>query len=345
MRQLAEMILKKCGYRTITATDGVEGVLLFRERQQEIKAVLLDLVMPRKSGEQAYQEMKAIRPDVNVILTSGFKLDDRVTVALEQGIDAFVQKPYTLAKLAQVMAVVQATRDLAALSVAYKHLEQVPTDTLFGRILVLLRELAKGAQACFEDLIRRGRLTLDEVLEYRYVEYKGDSIQSLSRLFDVSRVPASGFDPPKFGTAYDALVDQAFMRLIDDMMAREPMVNTATLIDLNGYIPIHPSRFCKDWTGNHDVDLFNNRCKKFYHAASLRGARLGLPQAASLGKRVDRADFVKAGCELAFSEEAARELLVQTYSRDTGEVVVLLMVPCYVMGQRFGAATATWKVE
>jgi hypothetical protein len=135
------------------------------------------------------------------------------------------------------------------------------------------------------------------------------------------------------------------MRLIDDMMAREPMVNTATLIDLNGYIPIHPSRFCKDWTGNHDVDLFNNRCKKFYHAASLRGARLGLPQAASLGKRVDRADFVKAGCELAFSEEAARELLVQTYSRDTGEVVVLLMVPCYVMGQRFGAATATWKVE
>jgi len=60
---------------------------------------------------------------------------------------------------------------------------------------------------------------------------------------------------------------------------------------------------------------------------------------------LERADLLRAGCDLGYSESAAQAFLVQTYSRDTGEVVVLLTVPLFVMGQRFGAATATWKAE
>ncbi len=242
--------------------------------------------------------------------------------------------------------VVQATEDLATLSEeAYVHLGRIQTDTVFSRVLALLRALSHQAQDHFEMLIREGRLTLNQVLACDYFEYKGPTVASLARLFDVSRVPASGFDPPKFGTAYDALVDQTFMGFIDAMIAREPRVNTATLIDLNGYIPIHPSKVCRDWTGNRETDLLHNRCKRFYLGASLRGARLGLPEAAGLPDRVVRQDLLRAGCDLTYREAKARDFLVQTYSRDTGEVVVLLTVPCYVLGQRFGAATATWKAE
>jgi len=242
--------------------------------------------------------------------------------------------------------VVQATEDLSSLSEgAYKHLGRIHTDTIFSRILGLLRGLALDAQGVFEATIDSGRLSLDDVLRCSYFEYQGDKIRTLGRLFNVSRVPASGFDPPKYGTAYDALVDEAFARLIDGMIAAEPAVNTATVIDLNGYITMHPSRVCKDWTGNREQDLVGNRCKKFYLGASLRGARLGLPQAERLGERVNREDFVRAGCDLAYSDAAARDFLVQTYARDTGEVVVLLTVPIFVKGQRYGAATATWKAE
>ena len=242
--------------------------------------------------------------------------------------------------------VVQATEDLTTLSEsAYKHLGQIRTDTIFSRILGLLRGLAADAQDVFESTIDSGRLSLDDVLRFNYFEYQGERIKTLGRLFNVSRVPASGFDPPKFGTPYDAMVDEAFGRLIDGMIAAEPAVNTATVIDLNGYITMHPTRVCKDWTGNREQDLAGNRCKKFYLGASLRGARVGLPQAARLADRVEREDFVRAGCDLAYSEEAARDFLVQTYARDTGEVVVLLTVPIFVKGQRYGAATATWKAE
>ena len=104
MRQTAELILEKCGYKVITASDGAEGVKIFRERHGEIKGVLLDLVMPRKSGEQAFLEMRNIKSDVKVILASGFRQDERVNIAVEKGIGAFIQKPYTMEKLAEVAA-------------------------------------------------------------------------------------------------------------------------------------------------------------------------------------------------------------------------------------------------
>ncbi|HWQ08586.1 MAG TPA: methyl-accepting chemotaxis protein, partial [Holophaga sp.] len=135
---------------------------------------------------------------------------------------------------AEARLVVKATEDLASLSEgAYAHLGRIQTDTVFCRALGLLRKLSRDAQAHVEELIRQEQLTLEDVLECRYFEYKGQAVQSLSRLFDVSRVPAAGFDPPKFGTAYDALVDQTFMRLIDETMAQEPSIDTATVIDLN----------------------------------------------------------------------------------------------------------------
>ncbi len=103
MRRAAGTIMRKCGYEVITASDGLQAIQIFKQRHQEIKGVLLDLVMPIKSGEQVYLEMKKINSQVKVIMTSGFKNDKRVTFALEQGVNGFIQKPYTLEKLAEIM--------------------------------------------------------------------------------------------------------------------------------------------------------------------------------------------------------------------------------------------------
>ena len=101
--QIARSILEECGYTVITASDGVEGVQVFKERCSEIKAVVLDLVMPKKSGEKVYSEIKEIDKNVKVLLTSGFKQDQRVNIALEMGINGFLQKPFTLMGLAKAL--------------------------------------------------------------------------------------------------------------------------------------------------------------------------------------------------------------------------------------------------
>jgi len=103
VRSTAKSILTKCGYTVLTATNGENGVEIYNEYKHEIKAVLLDLVMPKKSGEKAYLEMKKINPQVKVLLSSGFRQDERVDLAISYGISGFIQKPYTLEKLSQAV--------------------------------------------------------------------------------------------------------------------------------------------------------------------------------------------------------------------------------------------------
>lgn len=99
VRLMARSILEECGYDVITAVDGEEAVNIFRERHGEIDLVILDMVMPRKSGKDAFIEMQKIDPSLKVLLASGFRLDERVKEVMELGIKAFVQKPYSITKL------------------------------------------------------------------------------------------------------------------------------------------------------------------------------------------------------------------------------------------------------
>jgi len=101
MRKTAKNILEKLGYQVIVAEDGDEGVKAFAERSSEIKAVLLDMSMPKLSGKDAYVEMKKFEPGIKALLVSGFKKDERIQAALDLGINGFVQKPYTMQVLAQ----------------------------------------------------------------------------------------------------------------------------------------------------------------------------------------------------------------------------------------------------
>jgi CheY-like chemotaxis protein len=101
MRKTAKGILVKLGYDVVFAEDGEQAVNVFRERHNEIRAVLLDMAMPKKSGREAYIEMKQIRPDLKVILISGFKKDKRIEEILGLGVNAFIQKPYSMITLAQ----------------------------------------------------------------------------------------------------------------------------------------------------------------------------------------------------------------------------------------------------
>lgn len=100
MREVAAEILEECGYTVLLAEDGEEGIEIYRENNGEILLIVLDMVMPNKSGKEAYLEMKEINPDLKVLLASGFKQDERVEAVLKLGVQGFIQKPYTLERLA-----------------------------------------------------------------------------------------------------------------------------------------------------------------------------------------------------------------------------------------------------
>ena len=101
IREIARKILTTCGYRVFLAADGQEGLDVFHRHKDDIDMVLLDMVMPKMSGKETYLALRRIAPDVRVLLSSGFKKDERVTAVLDLGIQGFIQKPYTMESLSQ----------------------------------------------------------------------------------------------------------------------------------------------------------------------------------------------------------------------------------------------------
>ncbi|MBP7866129.1 MAG: PAS domain S-box protein [Acidobacteria bacterium] len=104
IRDAAKAFLEYCGYTVLLAGDGLEAVDVFRARHAEIRVVLLDVVMPRMSGREAFLELRKIRPDVRVIVASGFQIDGRVRSLLDLGAQDTIHKPFALNELAHKIA-------------------------------------------------------------------------------------------------------------------------------------------------------------------------------------------------------------------------------------------------
>jgi two-component system cell cycle sensor histidine kinase/response regulator CckA len=92
-------LLETAGFEVIGAADGVEAVDYYREHAQEISCVLLDLTMPRMGGEEAFEELRKIRDDVRVVVSSGFSEQEVAGRFANGGVFGFVQKPYKFDKL------------------------------------------------------------------------------------------------------------------------------------------------------------------------------------------------------------------------------------------------------
>ena len=99
IRRAAIRMLKRFGFTVLLASDGAEAVELFRERFDEIACVLLDLNMPRMGGEEAFEELRKIKGDVPVILSSGYSELESTKRFGDKGLTGFLHKPFKPASL------------------------------------------------------------------------------------------------------------------------------------------------------------------------------------------------------------------------------------------------------
>lgn len=104
VRNVGSAMLARLGYRVVTAADGRKGLEVFREQGDRIACILLDLTMPDMGGEETFYELRRLRPDARIILSSGFDEQDVTHRFANCGLTGFIQKPYTLTKLREALA-------------------------------------------------------------------------------------------------------------------------------------------------------------------------------------------------------------------------------------------------
>jgi PAS domain S-box-containing protein len=112
VRTVGSEMLKELGFQVLTAEDGGQALVVYREHP-EIRLVLLDLIMPHMDGEQAFRELRQMDPQVPVILSSGFsEYEVHQKFAGNDRID-FIQKPYRLTALRETLQNIglEASRD------------------------------------------------------------------------------------------------------------------------------------------------------------------------------------------------------------------------------------------
>ncbi|MEA3465840.1 MAG: methyl-accepting chemotaxis protein [Thermodesulfobacteriota bacterium] len=161
----------------------------------------------------------------------------------------------------------------------------------------------KVGQGNFETTFELARSVRNHLQE-RITAFSREGIN----IFDVSYQPIPGTDPAKYSTAYDSYFEQQIQPIYDEVVRRANGGLFCLCVDKNGYAPTHNSFYAKPLTGNSEQDLVDSRDKRLFNDP------VGLAAA-----------------------QSQKSFLLQTYCRDTGQVVSDLSLPIMIDGRHWGA--------
>ena len=97
---ISVQMLQRLGYTVLQARNGQEAVDVYKNNQDSVDLVILDMKMPHNGGH-TFDQLRKINADLRIILTSGFTEDYRIRQLIKQGCNGFLQKPFDLKILSQ----------------------------------------------------------------------------------------------------------------------------------------------------------------------------------------------------------------------------------------------------
>lgn len=97
--KVAAGMLQRLGYEVIVARGGKEAVEIFQANKENIDVVILDVIMPDMGGGETFDALKMIRPDIKILLSSGYSIVGEASKILDRGCDGFIQKPFNIKQI------------------------------------------------------------------------------------------------------------------------------------------------------------------------------------------------------------------------------------------------------
>jgi len=100
VRDVGVQMLEAFGYKAYEAGSGKEAIRILEENKDEIQLIILDMIMPEMGGKEVFEKVKEIKPDVKVLLSTGYNADSQATEIMDKGCNGFIQKPFNMKELA-----------------------------------------------------------------------------------------------------------------------------------------------------------------------------------------------------------------------------------------------------
>ena len=202
----------------------------------------------------------------------------------------------------------KALREAAQLEYLATNLKEIGNVFKLGNA----GEQAVQTHAKMPPIVQRAATEVGQILE-RAVD---SGRIRLEDLFEQAYQPIPNTKPPKFKTKFDDLTDQVLTPVQEKLLDQHPWLVYAISCDRKGYVPTHNRKFSQPLTGDEKVDFVNNRTKRMFDDP--------------VGKRCG---------------DHEQPFLLQTYRRDTGEVMHDISAPVMVKGRHWGGFRIGYKTE
>jgi CheY-like chemotaxis protein len=98
---VSKQMLEKLGFSVLTAENGEEALEVYKNNQNDIDFIILDMILPDMGAADIYDGLRSINPAIKVLLSSGYGVDQNTNELLSRGCCGFIQKPFNLKGLSE----------------------------------------------------------------------------------------------------------------------------------------------------------------------------------------------------------------------------------------------------
>lgn len=291
--------------KTAGATKDIGVMLSDIRKQSEHTATLMQQL--EHASQEVQLELKQVATGVNYI-TQEINQSSSALNQIEQLSQGLALTGTQISSAIQNISTALDAIEHKGQSITAQSIDaSVETETIY-------RELSKQQiDTFYQPILAEAQLAAKEIAKLFSQALKSGTL-SREKLFSEKYQPIANTNPPKYKTDYDNFTDQHFPAIQEPILERHANITYAGAVDRKGYFPTHNRKFSQPLTGNYEKDLLQNRTKRIFNDRT--GSRCG---------------------------SNTEAMLLQTYKRDTGEIMHDLSVPIYVDGQHWGGFRIGFK--
>lgn len=284
--------------KTAEATNKIGAMLSEVNNETEATTIVM-----RQVVEQTHTLVETITTlsqalkQINQLISESSTASDLISDALKEHDIATAEISGTIANLHHFL--VSKSEQTQDISLKANHLSQT-TESIF---ISLAEFETQSLNNVMSKLVSKAALDVGRLFEQKIVN-KDISEQ---QLFDFTYQEISNTNPKKYHTAFDRFTDQVLPAIQEKILADNEAIIYAGAVDINGYFPTHNKCYSQPLTGDYDIDVASNRTKRLFNDST------GIRCAKNTNK-----------------------FLLQTYKRDTGEVMHDISAPIYVNDKHWG---------
>jgi methyl-accepting chemotaxis protein len=297
--------VRKLAERTATSTDEVGHIV--QQILSETNEVVSSITKLSEDVSVGSEKVEEVSHQLEAIAAQATTVEEQVS-AISEGVISNEQG------LENIASAIDSVKDDLSQSDASLHELQSEGEHLM--------DIAEQSNAIFaehySDSAHRPYYQYVAELAKKVSEKFDSGIESgaisQSDLFDQNYQNIANTSPQKFTTKFDSYCDQILPNLQEPVLKQDSNIVYAIANDLRGYVPTHNQVFTKPLTGDPEKDMLGNRTKRIFD------------------------DKVGQRCSAH-----TNQMLLQTYKRDTGEVMHDISVPVYVQGKHWGSIRMGYK--